>query len=200
MGGSASHAPKWALTKESLESFLLRLDANRESAGEIYEQIRRKLVTFFQGRGLLGGEDLADETLDRVIRKLGDAEVLNLTGFILGVARHIASERHKHADHTVPLAQAPEPSNSLSTWDDVEERTATLRAHCLERCLQLLENDQRELIVEWYLYDKREKIENKRRLADKRKISLETLRVQANRARQKLQRLVDECIKAASSQ
>ena len=199
MEGSTRHASKSALTRESLESFLARLDPDKDRAGKTYEQVHRKLVTFFCGRGAGCPEELADETLDRVIRRLGEVEVVNLTGYILGVARRVASEASRTAHAFIPLAEAAEPSRTFNIRDDAKERLNDLRAECLDRSLQLLDSEQRSLIVEWYLYDKTERIENKRRLAVERRTTTDTLRVQAYRARQKLQRLVNECIESSST-
>ena len=38
-----------------------------------------------------------DETIDRVIRRLGEIEVGNLMPFIRGVARRVVSELHRKA-------------------------------------------------------------------------------------------------------
>jgi hypothetical protein len=41
----------WTLTPDAFERLLSSFDANREIAGQIYENMRRKLLEFFDDRG-----------------------------------------------------------------------------------------------------------------------------------------------------
>jgi DNA-directed RNA polymerase specialized sigma24 family protein len=83
-----SRKKAWDLTRESFEKFLALLDADRELAAEEYEQIRRKLVKIFQWRGSTSPEDHADETINRVARKIEEGETIrNLRSYVGGVAR-----------------------------------------------------------------------------------------------------------------
>src|ERR671938_30866 len=61
-----------ALTAEAFTKLLARLDPDRERAGEKYEELRRTLVKFFEWRGAPFPEDQADETFNRVARKLDE--------------------------------------------------------------------------------------------------------------------------------
>ncbi len=62
--------PRGDLTGDKFESLLLRLDADRNRAGEKYEEIRWKLIRFFQWSSCLHAEDCVDETFNRVAEKL----------------------------------------------------------------------------------------------------------------------------------
>jgi hypothetical protein len=62
----------WALTQESFDSLLAWLHPDREQAGERYESIRCSLIRFFSARGFSNPEELADETIDRVARKIDE--------------------------------------------------------------------------------------------------------------------------------
>src|SRR5262245_4973774 len=59
----------WELTKEDFDRFLTWLHPDREQAGQKYEEIRRRLVIIFNARRCPEAEDLADETINRVIRR-----------------------------------------------------------------------------------------------------------------------------------
>jgi hypothetical protein len=50
-----------------------------EIAGQKYEQIRRKLVRFFEWRACSGADELADATIDRVIRGLVEEKEIRAT-------------------------------------------------------------------------------------------------------------------------
>ena len=58
------------LGSEPFEALLLRLGSDRETAGERYLQLRQRLVAVFEYRHCPRPEELADETLDRVARRL----------------------------------------------------------------------------------------------------------------------------------
>ena len=89
---------------ERFESFLARLDTDREAAGQRYEDLRRKLIRFFEWNSCLNADDLADETLDRVQEKLEKANILNLSAYVFGVARKIRQEALKAAARHLPLS------------------------------------------------------------------------------------------------
>ncbi len=85
----------WTLEPESFGRFLARLDPDLYLAAKMYETLRSRLVRLFEWRGCDFADDLADETIDRVIRKTNDG--LELRGdevlrYSAGVARHIAPE------------------------------------------------------------------------------------------------------------
>ena len=56
----------------------------------------------------------------------------------------------------------------------------------LDRCLELLEPEQRKLIVEYYRDTGRQKIERRRALADRLGISMNALAIRASRIRDTL--------------
>ncbi len=51
---------KAALTSETFAALLFSLDADRERAGEKYEDLRRTLIRFFEWRGAPFPEEHAD--------------------------------------------------------------------------------------------------------------------------------------------
>jgi DNA-directed RNA polymerase specialized sigma24 family protein len=184
----------WTLTRGRLDAFLARLHEDREQAGREYEQIRRRLLTFFRCNGCSNAEDPVDETIDRVIQRLEEVKVVNLMAFVCGVARRVVSEVHRKA-REIPLADIRE----LSSWDALGESDAQARERgldCLQKGLLALKPADRELLKSWYLYDKAQKIENRKHVAELRGVSATALRLQAFRARQRLQELVEDCLKA----
>src|SRR5438093_9786924 len=119
------------LTQEALDKLLVHLDPNRERAGEKYEQIRNGLVRFFEWRGCSFSQDHADETINRVARKLDQGEELrDVYTYVYGVARMLILEIQKqsakqHAAFThLPTHAVTEELGDLEP-----------RAECLKRCL-----------------------------------------------------------------
>ena len=64
----------WSLSQEAFDALLDWLDPDREQAGMKYEQIRSRLIKIFTGRGCVDAEELADETINRVTRKLKEIQ------------------------------------------------------------------------------------------------------------------------------
>jgi DNA-directed RNA polymerase specialized sigma24 family protein len=138
-------------------------------------------------------EDAADETIDRVAKKLLAGEVIHkVNAYLLGVARKVASEILKKPKD-VPISDVKEPRGNPINYE--KEQETRRRERCVLHSLELLSPEQRELIIEWYTYDQGEKVENRRRLAARRECTVATLKVQAFRVREKLRRLVEECMR-----
>src|SRR6266576_804711 len=90
--------PRWALTQEAFDRLLASLGGNRESAGEHYLETRGKLVRFFEWRGCPFPEDHADETINRVARRLVEGETIQKpSGYVMGVARFLVLEINKES-------------------------------------------------------------------------------------------------------
>jgi hypothetical protein len=78
----------WELTGEAFAKFLACLDHDPARAGEKYEALREALVKFLDWRGARFPEELFDETLNRVTRKLEDGETIrDAPTYCHGVAR-----------------------------------------------------------------------------------------------------------------
>src|SRR5205814_2310767 len=60
----------WALTEGAFERLLDWLGEDSELSGECYLEMRKRLVLYFDRKGCLSPDDLADETLNRVARRL----------------------------------------------------------------------------------------------------------------------------------
>src|SRR5262249_20815283 len=98
----------WLLTEESFAKLLRSLDSDWERAGEMYEDWRRTLIRFFEWRGTSAPAEQADETLNRVARRLYEGqEVTNIGGYCYGVARLVLLESLK-GQELIPLEEAPE--------------------------------------------------------------------------------------------
>ena len=58
------------LKQEEFDRLLCWLDPDPERAGLTYEKIRWRLVAILASRGCTSPEELADETIDRVARRV----------------------------------------------------------------------------------------------------------------------------------
>jgi DNA-directed RNA polymerase specialized sigma24 family protein len=156
-------------------------------------KLRGRLVRIFSRRGCSIPEDLADETISRVLGKLpqiADSYEGDPLRFFHAVARNVYRE-HGRRPRTVPLEdwdQLPETS--------FEEVSSKEQAHeCLESCLSKLNEADRQLIREYYRYDKLAKIDRRKTMAAELGIAMNTLRIKAFRIRQRLSGCVVDCAK-----
>jgi len=190
-GGSVSK-PEWTLSGEALAGFLACLDADSDRAGAKYESLRLTLMKFFDWRGARFPEECADETINRVIRKIDEGETIrDIPTYCHGVARLVLLEKLKgpesrRADfEELPPAalRAPEP----------EEKDE--RQECFEWCLNELPLESRQLILQYYSDEKREKIGRRLSLAQRLGIPLNALRSRAQRIRNRLEECIHDCVK-----
>jgi DNA-directed RNA polymerase specialized sigma24 family protein len=189
-----------ALNPLQFETLLRRLGASREEAGARYEQLRRRLVTVFAYRHCADPEDLADQTMDRVARKLvelGDGFTGDdPTRFVFGVAWNIAKESF-HRQRSAPLPDTLDLADPAG-FGVVEDDGA--RGHeCLERCLWRLPDADRALVLRYYERAKRERIVERSALAHELNISPNALRLRIHRLTQHLRDCVTDCLETASS-
>lgn len=192
----ATRKKDWILTNEAFEKLLASLDPDRERAGQKYENVRRKLIEFFEARGNYSPADYADETINRVARKLWEGEgIEDLNRYFYGVARLVLKETLRARDKepiTLDLAQAP----ALAA-DDEEQKLRRheeeLRRECFELCLSKLPAKHRLLIVEYYREDRGPKVEQRKRQAEALNTSLNALRLRACRIRVELGDCIDSC-------
>lgn len=182
----------WTLTAEAFARFLTCLDSDPEKAGEKYEAIRQTLVKFFDWRGAHFPEDCADETLNRVTRKIDEGDVIqDVATYCHGVARLVFLEKLKSPDsrrtdfEELPPLAAAEP--------EVEEPDA--RQECFNHCLRELPAESQQILLQYYQDEKRAKINNRLTLAERLGIPLNALRNRVQRLRDKLEQCVHRCQK-----
>src|SRR5437016_9089424 len=103
------------LCQEDFDRLLLWLDPDPERAGVIYEKIRWRLVTILASRGCPLAEELADETIDRVARRVADIYETyagDKAIYFLGVMNNVHHE----------YLRRPPPPRLIQTDEDVEAR------------------------------------------------------------------------------
>ncbi len=183
---------KWVLTAEALDKLLDRFSPNREEAGKRYEVMRVKLVRFFEWNACSSAEDLADESINRVARKIHDGQdIVNLTAFFLTVAGLVFLESLKPRNRNpVHLDEIPETAAEEHFEDEQKEE----RLRCLDQCMAKLTTENRTLILKYHHYEKRAKIDMRKQLADGLGIPLNALRIRAYRLRTLIEKCVRDCL------
>ena len=181
---------EWVLTKESFDALLAWLDANPDSAARKYEQIRTRLIKIFVCRGCLEPEDLADETIDRVARRLNDIE----STFAGEPARYFYGVAKKVQLEYVRPKPVPQPPVVVEEADHDDREF-----ECLEQCMQHLSSEHRELVLQYYHEERGAKIDHRKQLADQLGIAVNALRIRVCRIRASLLECVQKCMHAAAA-
>jgi DNA-directed RNA polymerase specialized sigma24 family protein len=175
----------WELTQEAFAKFLACLDPDPACAAEKYEALREALVKFLDWRGALFPDELVDETFNRVTRKLEEGETIrDMPTYCHGVARLVFLQSLEHPDNKrvgleeLSMVAIPEP--------DVTD----VRRECLDHCLRRLPSENRELIIEYYRKEGRQKSDYRVSMAERLGIPPSALRSRVQRIRDKLERCV----------
>jgi DNA-directed RNA polymerase specialized sigma24 family protein len=192
---------EWTLSKDALQRLLNWLDGGANSDGHAYVEMRRRLRDYFARKNCLPAEDLADETLTRVARRLEEEGITRdetPARYCYIVARFVFLE-HLRENKAHPMVThvsgdvAPQPSAASAA--DAAEAAGTQEKllACLQKCLQELDPLNRRIITRYYIGAARVKIDNRRGLAESLGLSLNALTVRACRIRTRLDACVRRC-------
>jgi RNA polymerase sigma factor (sigma-70 family) len=193
-----------SLTSESFDSLLAHLGPDRESAGRAYIELRRALFIFFAARGAVAPDEMTDETINRVARRLNEGKRITTespANYFYGVARNVWRESLARSNVLIPLSDgAGAQATPYDLLLDALERAETeIRHDCLGKCLERLDPEDRELVVSYYQFSGGEKIENRKRLAARLGLSSNTLRQKVARLRSKLAECMTICRRSRPS-
>jgi DNA-directed RNA polymerase specialized sigma24 family protein len=172
------------------DRLLQHLHPERDGAGEVYEDMRRRLNKFFQWNHCSPAEDLTDAVLDRVAEKLASEEIHNIIAFAWGVARNLAHEFHKRPI-TISMEDLPPSQHPHTGHTEVQlihDREAERRLECLRQCIQELSSADCALFLEYPYYKGDDRI--LAALADRMQLSVQALQARAHR----LKARVKECV------
>ena len=189
------------LTEQAFNRLLVWLDEGSDSQGQKYLEMRARLVAYFDRKNCSAPDELADQTLNRIARRLeeegiteGDAPAR----YCYIVARFVFLEylrsKQKEQALVADLGNRGHANPPASIDEAAEQRQRLLS--CLERCLDTLDSTQREIIARYYSGQEREKINNRRELAQQLGISPNALAIRACRIRDKLEACVSRCLNA----
>jgi DNA-directed RNA polymerase specialized sigma24 family protein len=185
----------------AFRQFLHWLDDGTDSRGEKYLEMRRRLVAYFDRKNCVAPDDLADETLNRVARRL-EEEAGAITGtapaqYCYITAKFVFLEYLREGTRAQTSLSEMSPIEADAVLgaappaDDEAQSKESLSA-CLEECLARLAPADRDLILGYYQGEQRSKIEGRRVLATRLRLSVNALSIKACRIRNKLEVCVRE--------
>jgi DNA-directed RNA polymerase specialized sigma24 family protein len=189
-----------AFTELAFNRLLAWLDDGVESHGERYLEIRRRLVSYFERRNRADADELADETLNRIGRTLEQSGVIATrppARYCYVVARFVLLEDFRRTRKYVALDEPKvwraAPGSDTGGEPDEALAIREQRLDCLDRCLQQLRPEQRDLVVAYYRDTRRQKIDGRRALASQLGITLNALGIRVYRIRDALMACVELC-------
>lgn len=189
---------EWTLSPSAFKKFLAWLDEGADSEGQKYLEIRERLVSFFDRKNCLRPEDLADETLNRVTRRLeeeGNIESETPAKYCYIVAKFVFMESLRAMDNKiVPIDENLQQNLATNQTAKEELEIKEKRLNCLEQCTGKLETENRQMIIGYYFGEERVKIQNRRLLAENLGVTMNALSIRACRIRDKLESCVGKCV------
>ena len=180
------------LTADAFDELLRRFHPERECAGAEYEALRRRLLRFFEVRGSESPEEDADETLNRLARKVVEGEqIQRLWPFALAIARFVNREGRRRRWIVGNAQRLLRYGTCEPAAVAVEEER---RARCWQRCLSRLSPPKRELLEAYYQVTGSPTGERREALATERGLSVNGLRIQVFRIKASLRSCAARCV------
>lgn len=194
------------LDPRSLSAFLAFLAPDREEAGRRYLELRQRLIELYRWRACDAPEELADETLDRVAKKVAAGLEIKESDpfrYVCGVANRVFKETLRQQKRRLSILEHESvrvkeqqrhavQTQALNT--PCSRAAEQARLDCLAQCLQNQPAEERQLILRYYTGERRVKIDNRKRLADELGLRLTGLRMRASRLRAKLESCTRDCV------
>ena len=173
------------LGPREFSAFVKWLDSGVDSGGRSYIDMHARLVAYFARKACRAPDELADETLSRVARRLEEeGTIVNVipAQYCYIVARFVLLEHLRSAERN----RAPMLFEVREAAPDAGAARREQLLNGLDACLSELTAEERELIVAYYSGDGPSRIGTRRDLAAKFGLSANALTIRASRLRERL--------------
>jgi len=188
----------WEPSEAAFQRLLTWLDQGTDSQGERYLAIHDRLAHYFARRNCLAPHDLADETLNRVARRLeerGSIDDVEPARYCYIVAKFVLLEslrqRERHGTAWDDQRET-EALESAAGADTSDQRDRTMA--CLERCLAARSPADRALILDYYRSGSDSASAGRKQLAERLGLTANSLAIRACRIRGRLEACVRACL------
>jgi hypothetical protein len=169
------------LRQPEFDALLAWLAPSRDQAGEKYEFIRQRLLRYFESHGCDPPDEHADETINRVARRVATGEEIvsrDPARYFYGVAKNVA---HEHRKRRATQLRLPE---FVTAADSTPSRELMCLRCCWWNCLSPL---ARRLLADYYCRPRLG-------LAMREGISPNALRLRVFKEKHKLRACVSRCL------
>lgn len=185
----------FTLKQEDFDALLNWLSSDREEAGKQYEMIRNGLIRFFRFRGCADPHMLADETINRVALKVSTLDTsknVKTITYFYGFASNVYLEYVRTAKNR-EIQLEPEYFSSSKNFKVAD--SSNKEYDCLEDCLTKLPREESSLVIQYYGLDKSEKLELRKKIAEKMNLKMPALHTRVFRIRGVLRECIEKCLK-----
>ena len=169
---------------QKAEQLFRTLEPEADSVAEGFERCRRKLVKFFIWRRCTEPEDLADETISRLLKTTNAGTQISADkpySFAYAIAMNVFREYSRRIKVRGEVASIDEileiPAHSSEPVDE-----------CQKLCLDRLSEDKRKLLFHYYVDNI-----SCEDIAKERQETINALRLKIFRIRNALRRCCEEC-------
>lgn len=172
--------------------FLSSLSSDRDTAEKKLKDIRRRLVIMLDCRGCHCSEDLAHEAMLRFARRLPNMDppfAGDPIPYLYTVAYNLYLE---YLDKQLP--PLPEDFTEIPQPDEDAVKAKEQLHKCLDTCLDGMDLERRELVLDYYRLEKQSKIDFRKSLAEKLGISVNALRIRLHNIRADLEKCIEQCL------
>jgi RNA polymerase sigma factor (sigma-70 family) len=172
--------------------FLSLLSSDRDTAEKKLKDIRRRLVIMLDCRGCACSEDLAHEAILRFTHRLPQMDppfTGDPIGYLYTVAYNLYLEYAQKEFLPLPddFTETPQPgAESGETKEQLHK--------CLDACLERMDAKNRELVLDYYRFNKQTKIDFRQTLAQQLGISANALRIRLHNIRGGLEECIERCL------
>lgn len=185
---------KIEITPKDFNGLLEYLSLDADEAAKKYEEIRERLIKYFQFRGCFDPEALADEAFNRMTVKLPDArfvESFDFSHYFYSFAANIYHEDLRHRKRVVAIEDEIE---SLITEKSYPYEKHSRVSMCLELCLMKHPPKERRLLLEYYSFGRSENSAQRKRMAAEQNVSEQKLYSIISRLRRRVRECVKNCL------
>jgi DNA-directed RNA polymerase specialized sigma24 family protein len=178
---------------DPFELLLSWLSPDRDAAEQKLAALRRRLIVLLDLRGCPVSGDLADDAILRFVHRLPSLTDSFANNdpipylYVTACNLHIDYVRGQYAPLPDDIAEKPQPDAGA----DIEEE----RFHeCLDECLGAWGRQERETVLDYYRWEKGNKVGAHKALALRLGISANALRIKVHHLRNKLHACIEECL------
>lgn len=197
-GNSETHVKNQVAELDGYQALLTRLDPDPRRAWQAHEDLRRKLMAYFDHNHHPEAEGLAEEVLNRIAKRPDLRMLKNIVEFAFGVARNLRKENFRQ---TSMRAEIPDIETIADTrgGDGSAEDTiinaisARKKLECFQQCMENLSVKHREMVRRYYPAENDDLEGQRFRLAADLGINVGALRTRIAYIREKLQHDFNRC-------
>ena len=176
----------WVADSQAFDALVEWLNQSGGVGGEggAYVAMHHRLASYFTRKGCRAPEELADEALTRVARRLseeGSIAGVPPAQYCYIVARFVWLEHLRSPDYAPPAVIGEIRDRSAPADEGKEQLLSSL-----DDCLARLSPDERTIILDYYAGATSERIAKRRDLAAKLGLTANALTIKASRLRERL--------------